>query len=166
MRSAQVATIHCSAQTSATRHAEAITGEWKPLDSPPSSFLPHPFFLPHASLFTTSSLPSFLLPPSLHKQYTVTSAYLPLPPLSPSLSSSFFFFYPISLYSFPFSPSTLTFIFSLPPQVCMVISTNMGRPRDFERLILYLKDVNLLKPDKWGTSQLIAFLQQVWHSVM
>ena len=49
-------------------------------------------------------------------------------------------------------------------QVCMVISTNTGRvyrPRDSERLILYLKDLNLPKPDKWGTSQLIAFLQQV-----
>ena len=26
---------------------------------------------------------------------------------------------------------------------------------------LYLKALNLPKPDKWGTSQLIAFLQQV-----
>jgi dynein heavy chain 2 len=49
-------------------------------------------------------------------------------------------------------------------QLCMVISTNTGRvyrPKDCERLILYLKDVNLPRPDKWGTSQLIAFLQQV-----
>ncbi|XP_065833043.1 cytoplasmic dynein 2 heavy chain 1-like isoform X2 [Oscarella lobularis] len=49
-------------------------------------------------------------------------------------------------------------------QTCMVISSNTGRvyrPKDCERLILYLKDVNLPKPDKWGTSQLIAFLQQV-----
>ena len=59
-------------------------------------------------------------------------------------------------------------------QVCMVISTNTGRvyrPRDCERLIIFLKDINLPKPDKWGTSQLIAFLQQVgcflWiHSYM
>ena len=46
----------------------------------------------------------------------------------------------------------------------MVISTNTGRvyrPRDCERVILFLKDLNLPKPDKWGTSQLIAFLQQV-----
>ena len=35
------------------------------------------------------------------------------------------------------------------------------RPRDCEHLVLYLKDVNLPKPDKWGTSQTIAFLQQV-----
>lgn len=52
-------------------------------------------------------------------------------------------------------------------QVCMVFSTNMGRvyrPRDSERLIVYLKDINLPKPDKWGTSQLIAFLQQASHS--
>ncbi|XP_066286377.1 cytoplasmic dynein 2 heavy chain 1-like isoform X1 [Branchiostoma lanceolatum] len=49
-------------------------------------------------------------------------------------------------------------------QMCMVISTNTGRvyrPKDCERLILYLKDINLPKPDKWGTSQLIAFLQQM-----
>ncbi|XP_070553238.1 cytoplasmic dynein 2 heavy chain 1-like isoform X2 [Ptychodera flava] len=49
-------------------------------------------------------------------------------------------------------------------QSCMVISTNTGRvyrPKDCERLVLYLKDINLPKPDKWGTSQLIAFLQQV-----
>ena len=55
-------------------------------------------------------------------------------------------------------------------QVCMVISTNTGRvyrPRDCERLILFLKDLNLPKPDKWGTSQLIAFLQQVrWRVFM
>ena len=49
-------------------------------------------------------------------------------------------------------------------QTCMVLSTNTGRvyrPKDCERLVLYLKDVNLPKPDKWGTSQIIAFLQQV-----
>ncbi|XP_018025771.1 cytoplasmic dynein 2 heavy chain 1, partial [Hyalella azteca] len=49
-------------------------------------------------------------------------------------------------------------------QMCMVISTNTGRvyrPKDCERLILYLKDLNLPKPDKWGTSQLITFLQQL-----
>ena len=49
----------------------------------------------------------------------------------------------------------------------MAISTTSGkvfRPRDSERLILYLKDLNLPKPDKWGTSQVIAFLQQV-HSL-
>ncbi|RXG65468.1 Cytoplasmic dynein 2 heavy chain 1 [Armadillidium vulgare] len=49
-------------------------------------------------------------------------------------------------------------------QLCMVISTNTGRvlrPKDCERLILYLKDLNLPKPDKWGTCQLITFLQQV-----
>ncbi|ROT63098.1 hypothetical protein C7M84_019029 [Penaeus vannamei] len=49
-------------------------------------------------------------------------------------------------------------------QMCMVISTNTGRvyrPKDCERLIVYLKDLNLPKPDKWGTCQLITFLQQV-----
>ena len=51
-------------------------------------------------------------------------------------------------------------------EVCLVISSNTGRvyrPRDTERLIVYLKDINLPKPDKWGTSQLIAFLQQASH---
>jgi dynein heavy chain 2 len=35
------------------------------------------------------------------------------------------------------------------------------RPRDAERLVLYLKDINLPKPDKYDTIQLIAFLQQL-----
>ena len=54
-------------------------------------------------------------------------------------------------------------------QTCMVITTNTGRvykPKDCERLILYLKDLNLPKPDKWGTSQLVAFLQQVSSSYL
>ncbi|KAK2517344.1 Dync2h1 [Columba guinea] len=49
-------------------------------------------------------------------------------------------------------------------QTCIVISTNTGRvyrPKDCERLVLYLKDINLPKPDKWGTSTLVSFLQQV-----
>lgn len=49
-------------------------------------------------------------------------------------------------------------------QTCMVLSTNTGRvyrPKDCETLVLYLKDLNLPKPDKWGTCQLTAFLQQV-----
>ncbi|XP_038236236.1 cytoplasmic dynein 2 heavy chain 1 isoform X1 [Dermochelys coriacea] len=49
-------------------------------------------------------------------------------------------------------------------QTCMVISTNTGRvyrPKDCERLVLYLKEINLPKPDKWGTSTLVAFLQQI-----
>lgn len=46
----------------------------------------------------------------------------------------------------------------------MMMSSNTGRvyrPRNAERLILYFKDINLAKPDKWGSSMLIAFLQQV-----
>ncbi|NXV90779.1 DYHC2 protein, partial [Calonectris borealis] len=49
-------------------------------------------------------------------------------------------------------------------QTCIIIGTNTGRvyrPKDCERLVLYLKDINLPKPDKWGTSTLVAFLQQV-----
>ena len=51
-------------------------------------------------------------------------------------------------------------------QTCMTVSTNNGRvyrPKDCERLVLYLKDLNLPKLDKWGTSQLVAFLQQVCY---
>ncbi|XP_030632529.1 cytoplasmic dynein 2 heavy chain 1 [Chanos chanos] len=49
-------------------------------------------------------------------------------------------------------------------QTCLLLSSNVGRlyrPKDCEHLVLYLKDINLPKPDKWGTSSLIAFLQQV-----
>ena len=49
-------------------------------------------------------------------------------------------------------------------QLCFTVSTNTGRvlrPKDCERVIVYLKDINLPKPDKWGTSQLASFLQQV-----
>ncbi|XP_047247257.1 cytoplasmic dynein 2 heavy chain 1 isoform X2 [Girardinichthys multiradiatus] len=49
-------------------------------------------------------------------------------------------------------------------QTCLLLSSNTGRvfrPKDCENLVLYLKDINLPKPDKWGTSNLIAFLQQV-----
>ncbi|CAN0042899.1 unnamed protein product [Ascophyllum nodosum] len=35
------------------------------------------------------------------------------------------------------------------------------RPRDCERLVLYLKDINLPRPDKYNTCMLIAFLQQL-----
>ncbi|CAL8110340.1 unnamed protein product [Orchesella dallaii] len=44
------------------------------------------------------------------------------------------------------------------------MSKNSGRvykSKDGERLILYVKGVNLVKPDKWGTCQLVEFLQQI-----
>ncbi|DBA00111.1 TPA: hypothetical protein N0F65_000402 [Lagenidium giganteum] len=49
-------------------------------------------------------------------------------------------------------------------QCCSLFSTNNGRvyrPRDCERLVLYLKDINLPKPDQYDTCMLIAFLQQL-----
>lgn len=49
-------------------------------------------------------------------------------------------------------------------QTCIQLSSINGRvykPKECENLILYLKDINLPKPDKWGTSQLITFLQQL-----
>ena len=52
-------------------------------------------------------------------------------------------------------------------QTCLLLSSNTGRayrPKDCESLVLYLKDINLPKPDKWGTSNIIAFLQQVENS--
>lgn len=49
-------------------------------------------------------------------------------------------------------------------QTCIQVSSISGRvykPKECENLILFLKDINLPKPDKWGTSQLITFLQQL-----
>ncbi len=49
-------------------------------------------------------------------------------------------------------------------ETCAVFTTNAGRvlrPKEGERLILYLKDLNLPKPDKYDTMQLAAFLQQL-----
>ncbi|OQR98203.1 dynein heavy chain [Achlya hypogyna] len=49
-------------------------------------------------------------------------------------------------------------------QCCSLFSTNTGRvyrPRDGDRLVLYLKDINLPKPDLYDTCMLIAFLQQL-----
>ena len=49
-------------------------------------------------------------------------------------------------------------------QVCLSVSSSNGRvftPKEADRLILYFKDLNLSKPDKYGTSQLISFLQQI-----
>ncbi|KAF0686502.1 Aste57867_21689 [Aphanomyces stellatus] len=49
-------------------------------------------------------------------------------------------------------------------QSCSLFSTNRGRvyrPRDGDRLVLYLKDINLPKPDQYDTCMLIAFLQQL-----
>ena len=49
-------------------------------------------------------------------------------------------------------------------QTCSLFSAADGRvyrPRDCERLVLYLKDINLPRPDMYDTCQLIAFLQQL-----
>ena len=43
-------------------------------------------------------------------------------------------------------------------------STNAGRvyrPREGDRLVLFLKDINLPRPDKYDTCLLVAFLQQL-----
>jgi len=49
-------------------------------------------------------------------------------------------------------------------QMCSQSTGSHGkvyRPRECSRLIIYLKDINLPKPDKYYTIQLIAFLQQI-----
>lgn len=49
-------------------------------------------------------------------------------------------------------------------QSCALFATPTGRvyrPRDAERLVLYLKDINLPKPDQYDSCMLIAFLQQL-----
>ncbi len=49
-------------------------------------------------------------------------------------------------------------------QMCLSVSSSNGkvlRPKECDRLILYLKDINLAKPDKYGTCMLVAFLQQI-----
>ncbi|KAF5224191.1 hypothetical protein ECC02_002777 [Trypanosoma cruzi] len=49
-------------------------------------------------------------------------------------------------------------------QTCTLSSTNTGhvyRPKDAERLVVILKNVNLPKPDKYGTVELHAFLLQL-----
>lgn len=48
-------------------------------------------------------------------------------------------------------------------QTCQVLNSNKGkilRPKE-DRLVLLLKDLNLPKPDKYGTVQLHSFLQQL-----
>ena len=49
-------------------------------------------------------------------------------------------------------------------QMCQVFNTTQGRvlrPKEADRLILVLKDLNLPKPDKYATVQLHSFLQQL-----
>ena len=49
-------------------------------------------------------------------------------------------------------------------QSCVEQTSNTGRvlrPRSGDRLVLYLKDINLPKPDMYNTCMLIAFLQQL-----
>ncbi|KAJ3116477.1 Cytoplasmic dynein 2 heavy chain 1 [Phlyctochytrium bullatum] len=48
--------------------------------------------------------------------------------------------------------------------MCVGTSTTTGRvlrPKDGERLVLYLKDINLPKPDQYETVELIQFVQQL-----
>eukprot|EP00762_Andalucia_godoyi_P006467 ANDGO_02875.mRNA.1 Cytoplasmic dynein 2 heavy chain 1 len=50
-------------------------------------------------------------------------------------------------------------------QTCVFATTTRGRvlrPKE-GKLVLFLKDINLPKPDQYGTAQLVAFLQQLIH---
>lgn len=49
-------------------------------------------------------------------------------------------------------------------QMCQQTTNAYGRvyrPKEVQRLIIYLKDINLPKPDKYDSMQLISFLQQL-----
>lgn len=49
-------------------------------------------------------------------------------------------------------------------QICLKANSGAGKllkPKDCARLVLYLKDINLPKPDKYQTIQLASFLQQI-----
>jgi dynein heavy chain 2 len=49
-------------------------------------------------------------------------------------------------------------------EVCALFSSPTGRvykPREGDRAVLFLKDINLPKPDKYRTCMLVAFLQQL-----
>ena len=49
-------------------------------------------------------------------------------------------------------------------QMCSQTTNSMGRvyrPKECQRLVLFLKDINLPIPDKYETIQLISFLQQI-----
>uniref|UniRef100_A0A8D8QIW2 Cytoplasmic dynein 2 heavy chain 1 n=2 Tax=Cacopsylla melanoneura TaxID=428564 RepID=A0A8D8QIW2_9HEMI len=48
--------------------------------------------------------------------------------------------------------------------LCMTVSSTRGRvyvPNNCERVVLYFKDLNLARNDKWGSNMLVAFLQQI-----
>ncbi|KAL3981550.1 Dynein heavy chain N-terminal region 2 family protein [Acanthocheilonema viteae] len=49
-------------------------------------------------------------------------------------------------------------------QYCVQISSASGRvlkPKEKQNLVFYIKAINVVKPDKWGTCEIIAFLQQL-----
>ena len=53
-------------------------------------------------------------------------------------------------------------------QNAIVVSSSSGQvlcPREAAVLVLYLKDLNMVAPDKWGTCQLIALVEQVSKNV-
>jgi len=62
------------------------------------------------------------------------------------------------------SQTTSTNIIQKLQQICTYSNTSKGRalrPKDCQKIILFLKDINLPKPDKYNTIQLISFLHQI-----
>ena len=62
------------------------------------------------------------------------------------------------------SQTSSTHIIQKLVQNCTMSNTSKGkclRPRNCAKLILFLKDINLPKPDKYNTIRLIAFLQNI-----
>ncbi|VDD87206.1 unnamed protein product [Enterobius vermicularis] len=55
-------------------------------------------------------------------------------------------------------------IHSVLRRYCLITTGPMGRvlkPKCKPNLVMYIKSVDLIKPDKWGTSEAISFLQQL-----
>nr|CRZ22352.1 BMA-CHE-3 [Brugia malayi] len=55
-------------------------------------------------------------------------------------------------------------VLDLLQQYCVQISSASGRvlkPKEKQNLVFYIKSINVVKPDKWGTCEIIAFLQQL-----
>ena len=70
----------------------------------------------------------------------------------------------VVFFFFPSAHITPQHVIQKLAQMCLVVSSSNGRvfrPKECDRLILYLKDLNLANPDKYGTCMLIAFLQQI-----
>lgn len=46
-------------------------------------------------------------------------------------------------------------------QICSTASGQVLRPRNTEKALLFFKNFDLPRPDKWGTVQLVSLMQQI-----